>query len=717
MMLLLLLASCCLFPPALAAGELLLVPSCRSRGVSWKNTRLPNSEDSPTGPRSKGPLMHTSGDGTCVLTERADECMGAGHGPWACMDFAQPVATAWSRTRMCLRVLRGDGETVTLMLDTSLPTRLRTSVCSLPRSPCWAERPRNPSWLSDAPKTSSSSSSCPSSSLYKDEVARALMVLQLHACVRGLRRANSTLPRIRAPRWIAPRRAPGWAPRPSPLRTVFVRVGNKCLAVRLPRLGAFGEDALAAVAASEGCSPDDGYLICGGKVIVPRAALPDHGGHTTCYYRYRGPAGGQTEAQKLAFDHPGEANATPVPAQAQATTRSGGGAPEHAQRTRSAAKKGSNAKPIKAKQKASKKRKKIQRVATKVVAVAVAAAVKPETTQSNRPVPTATTLRKQTRNKTTELSRLDPIMYPRGKHTALYVHLLKTSADASITTSTAQLSPKQKICRLSANLRWKKKTKPGATDVEVFSAAVINAQLLSDCGTGTASARRDSSDKAAYQGSYRHYCEGEMELWCEAMWPREQMNGHTPYALIRMAEYQELYNARKACARIPPRTLREYRGAWTLNGQVVLDRIGSPAQKIPDEIEHLLAVAVVLGVRRDDPLSAHDCQEYVRRYMTRADPKNNTKFLLQNVRTWFKGFRKRIYKKHGFNISAVRRVTHRSVARQCVLFVDMAIFELMVTNLLNTHPEINDLSQTGNWVWPCARLHVSICIVPSQRVG
>jgi len=667
MMLLLLLAR--MAPLGLAWGT--PVPSCRSRGVSWKNTRLPDSEDSPTGPRFKAPLMHTSGDGTCVLTERADKCMGAGHGPWACMDFAQPVATAWSRTMMRLRVLRRDRvETVTLMLDTSL---------LLPR---------------------------------------ALMVLQLHACVRGLRRANCTRPRLRAPRWIAPRRAPRRAPRPSPLRTVFVHVGKKCLAVRLPRLGAFGEDALAAVAASEGCSPDDGYLICGGKVIVPRAALPDHGGHTTCYYRYRGPAGGQTEAmlRRLAFDHPGAANATPVPAQAQATTRSGGGAQELTQRTRSAAQKGSNAKPIKAKQnkaKASKKRKGMQRVATEVVAVAVDAAVKPETTQSNRPVPTATTLRKQT----TKLSRVDPILYPRGKRTALYVHLLKTSADASITTSTAQLTPRQKICRLSANLRWKKKTKPGATDVEVFSAAVINAQLLSDCGTGTASARRDSSDKAAYQGSYRHYCEGEMELWCEAMWPREDMDGDTPYALIRMAEYQELYNARKACARIPPRTLREYRGAWTLNGQVVLDQIGSPAQKIPDEIEHLLAVAVVLGVRRDDPLSAHDCQEYVRRYMTRADPKNNTKFLLQNVRTWFIGFRKRIYKKHGFNISAVRRVTHRSVARQCVLFVDMAIFELMVTNMLNTHPEINELSQTGNWVWPCARLHVSICIVPSQRVG
>jgi hypothetical protein len=157
---------------------------------------------------------------------------------------------------------------------------------------------------------------------------RALMVLQLHACVRGLRRANCTRPRLRAPRWIAPRRAPRRAPRPSPLRTVFVHVGKKCLAVRLPRLGAFGEDALAAVAASEGCSPDDGYLICGGKVIVPRAALPDHGGHTTCYYRYRGPAGGQTEAllRQLAFDLPGAANATPVPALAQATSSSGGGA-------------------------------------------------------------------------------------------------------------------------------------------------------------------------------------------------------------------------------------------------------------------------------------------------------------------------------------------------------------------------------------------------------
>ena len=72
----------------------------------------------------------------------------------------------------------------------------------------------------------------------------------------------------------------------------------------------------------------------------------------------------------------------------------------------------------------------------------VAANVKQSATQSNEPVPTATTLPKQIshrRKKKTKQSQVDGRLYPRGTPTALFVHLLNTSPDANITQSTAQL--------------------------------------------------------------------------------------------------------------------------------------------------------------------------------------------------------------------------------------------------------------------------------------
>ena len=261
----------------------------------------------------------------------------------------------------------------------------------------------------------------------------------------------------------------------------------------------------------------------------------------------------------------------------------------------------------------------------------------------------------------------------RGEETPLYSYLKQQVRTTNERYDKCD-SEKKRMASFAAKLRWNideagptLSNDSASVDHHKFYLAVTY-QRLSGLGGGGSGTRRSTGTTNA---TYRVYeSTMEMHLWMSVLWPLDNRPGD-----LGVNEYKALYNdGNRAGARVPPRTLMTYRKEWLEHGyQLKIKRPGNPStRKLDDQVEDFLLCAIIMGVKRNDPLSAHDCMDFARNYVGGDGDVLSRTLKAKSLRTWFTGFKKRVHLQTGISIKKLKRVTQMSTARQTIMFVDLA---------------------------------------------
>ena len=280
-----------------------------------------------------------------------------------------------------------------------------------------------------------------------------------------------------------------------------------------------------------------------------------------------------------------------------------------------------------------------------------------------------------------------PTQNRRRAATALYLYLVKQVQTGDEKYSKTD-TEKTRMASFAAKVRWTYNGNENGNSDDLhkrhneFFMAVTYQRLSGPGGGGTCTKRSKSSTAKT---TYRSYVGTlEMHLWMSVIWPRNGRQG-----ALGVNEYKKLFDDKcRAGARVPPRTLMSYKDEWIKHGfDMSLRRPGNPqTRKLSDLVEDFLLCCIISGVKRNDPLSAHDCIAFARNYVDGGGKGlRDMKLNATSMRTWFTLFKNRVYTKTGITIKKLQRVTQMSTARQTILFVDMARRPPQIT-LLSSNP-------------------------------
>jgi hypothetical protein len=261
----------------------------------------------------------------------------------------------------------------------------------------------------------------------------------------------------------------------------------------------------------------------------------------------------------------------------------------------------------------------------------------------------------------------------RGEDTPLYSYLKQQVRTKNERYDKCD-SEKKRMASFAAKLRWNideagptLSNGSACVDHHKFYLAVTY-QRLSGLGGGGSGTQRSTGTTNATYLCYESTM--EMHLWMSVIWPLDKRPGD-----LGVNEYKALYkDGNRAGARVPPRTLMTYREQWLQHGfQLKTKRPGNPTtRKLDDKVEDFLLCAIIMGVKRNDPLSAHDCMDFARNYGGGDGDVLSRTLKAKSLRTWFTGFKKRVHLQTGISIKKLKRVTQMSTARQTIMFVDLA---------------------------------------------